>query len=409
MTGYALDWANLLVRWFHFTAGIAWIGASFYFVWLDNNLTRPRKAEDVANGVAGELWSVHGGGFYHNQKYMTGPTSEPLTLDLHWFKWEAYSTWLSGMALLAIVYWADAGTMLVDRDVLVLAPGTAIAISIAAIVAGWLVYDVLCRVLEKQPLALGICVYALLILATYGLFHVFGARAAYVHVGAIIGTIMVANVFFVIIPGQKKMLAEIRAGKAPDPRPGKLGKIRSVHNTYFTLPVLFIMISNHFPITYGSPYGWLVLAVLSAAGVLVRQFFLLTHKHRIVVALPAGAAVLIGIVIFALAPRSSAAPGAEAATGVGGGSSVAGVHYADVAPIVAARCAVCHATHPTEAGYASAPEGVLLDTPEHIAANAQRIYVQAVQTHAMPLGNTTGITLAERATLGRWISGGARL
>ena len=409
MTGYALDWANLLVRWFHFTAGIAWIGASFYFVWLDNNLTRPRKAEDVANGVAGELWSVHGGGFYHNQKYMTGPTSEPLTLDLHWFKWEAYSTWLSGIALLAIVYWADAGTMLVDRDVLALAPGTAIAISIAAIVAGWLVYDVLCRVLEKQPLALGICVYALLILATYGLFHVFGARAAYVHVGAIIGTIMVANVFFVIIPGQKKMLAEIRAGKAPDPRPGKLGKIRSVHNTYFTLPVLFIMISNHFPITYGSPYGWLVLAVLSAAGVLVRQFFLLTHKHRIVVALPAGAAVLIGIVIFALAPRSSAAPGAEAATGVGGGSSVAAVHYADVAPIVAARCAVCHATHPTEAGYASAPEGVLLDTPEHIAANAQRIYVQAVQTHAMPLGNTTGITLAERATLGRWISGGARL
>jgi len=409
VTGYALDWANLLVRWFHFTAGIAWIGASFYFVWLDNNLTRPRKAEDVANGVAGELWSVHGGGFYHNQKYMTGPTSEPLTLDLHWFKWEAYSTWLSGMALLAIVYWADAGTMLVDRDVLALAPGTAIAISIAAIVAGWLVYDVLCRVLEKQPLALGICVYALLILATYGLFHVFGARAAYVHVGAIIGTIMVANVFFVIIPGQKKMLAEIRAGKAPDPRPGKLGKIRSVHNTYFTLPVLFIMISNHFPITYGSPYGWLVLAVLSAAGVLVRQFFLLTHKHRIVVALPAGAAVLIGIVIFALAPRSSAAPGAEAATGGGGGGSVAAVHYADVAPIVAARCAVCHATHPTEAGYASAPEGVLLDTPEHIAANAQRIYVQAVQTHAMPLGNTTGITLAERATLGRWISGGARL
>jgi uncharacterized membrane protein len=404
VTGYALDWANLLVRWFHFTAGIAWIGASFYFVWLDNNLTRPRKPEDVANGVAGELWSVHGGGFYHNQKYLTGPTSEPLTLDLHWFKWEAYSTWLSGMALLAIVYWADAGTMLVDRDVLALTPATAIAISIGAIVAGWLVYDVLCRLLEKQPLALGVCVYALLILATYGLFHVFGARAAYVHVGAIIGTIMVANVFFVIIPGQKKMLAEIRAGKAPDPRPGKLGKIRSVHNTYFTLPVLFIMISNHFPITYGSPYGWLVLAVLSAAGVLVRQFFLLTHKHRIVVALPAGAAVLIGILVFALAPRSSAAPGASAATGAG-----AAVEYAEVAPIVAARCAVCHAAHPTEAGYASAPEGVLLDTPEHIAANAQRIYVQAVQTHAMPLGNTTGITLAERATLGRWISGGARL
>jgi uncharacterized membrane protein len=403
VTGYALDWANLLVRWFHFTAGIAWIGASFYFVWLDNNLTRPRKPEDVANGVAGELWSVHGGGFYHNQKYMTGPTSEPLTLDLHWFKWEAYTTWLSGMALLAIVYWADAGTMLVDRDVLALAPGTAIAISVAAIVAGWLVYDVLCRVLEKSPPALGVAVYGLLVLAAYGLFHVFGARAAYVHVGAIIGTIMVANVFFVIIPGQKKMLGEIRAGKAPNPRPGQLGKIRSMHNTYFTLPVLFIMISNHFPMTYGSPYGWLVLAVISGAGVLVRQFFLLTHKHRIVVALPAAAAVLLGLVAFALAPRASSTPDAT--------SAAAGpdARFADVAPIVAARCAVCHAAHPTEPGYASAPEGVLLDTPDHIAANARRIYVQAVASHAMPLGNATGITVAERATLGKWISGGAKL
>jgi uncharacterized membrane protein len=401
VTGYVLDWANLLIRWFHLTAGIAWIGASFYFVWLDNNLTAAAKAADTADGVAGELWSVHGGGFYHNQKYMTGPRNEPLTHDLHWFKWEAYTTWLSGMALLAVVYWASAGTMLVDKDVLDISPGVAIAISIAAIVAGWLVYDVLCRMLEPYPLALGICVYALVVAASYALFHVFGARAAYIHVGAIVGTIMVANVFFIIIPGQKKMLAQIRAGEVPDPRPGKLGKIRSVHNTYFTLPVLFIMISNHFPMTYGSPYGWLVLAAISAAGVLVRQFFLMTHKHRIVPALPAAAAVLLGIVAFALAPRTS--PSVAAA---GGGAEV---RYAEVAPIVAARCAVCHAAHPTEAGYASAPEGVMLDTPEHIAANAQRIYEQAVQTHAMPLGNATGITVAERATLGRWISAGAKL
>jgi uncharacterized membrane protein len=406
MSGYALDWANLLVRWFHLTAGIAWIGASFYFVWLDNNLTKPRKREDTANGVAGELWSVHGGGFYHNQKYLTGPTAEPLTEDLHWFKWEAYTTWLSGMALLAIVYWADAGTMLVDRDVLAISPGAAVAISIGAIVAGWLVYDVLCKALEAHPLALGVCVYLLLVLASYGLFHVFGARAAYIHVGAIVGTIMVANVFFVIIPGQKKMLAEIRAGKAPNPRPGKLGKIRSVHNTYFTLPVLFIMISNHFPITYGSPYGWLALAIISAAAVLVRQFFLLTHKHRIVPMLPAAAAVLLGLTAFLLAPRGAGTPGGSA---VAAGGSGAVPTYAAVAPIVAARCAVCHAAHPAEPGYASAPEGVLLDTPEHIAANAQRIYVQAVQTHAMPLGNATGITVAERETLGRWISGGAKL
>ena len=219
MTGYALDWANLLIRWFHLTAGIAWIGASFYFVWLDNHLTRPQKSADASGGVAGELWSVHGGGFYHNQKYMTGPSDEPLTADLHWFKWEAYTTWLSGMALLAVVYWADAGTMLVDRDVLDISPAIAIAISIASIVAGWLAYDALCRMFERRPLVLGACVYAGIVLASYGLYHVFGARAAYIHVGAIVGTIMVANVFFIIIPGQRRVVAQIRAGEKPDPRP----------------------------------------------------------------------------------------------------------------------------------------------------------------------------------------------
>jgi uncharacterized membrane protein len=398
VSGYVLDWANLLVRWFHLTAGIAWIGASFYFVWLDNHLTRPVKPEDAVAGVSGELWSVHGGGFYHNQKYLAGPTNEPLTEDLHWFKWEAYTTWLSGMALLAIVYWSDAGTMLVDKDVLAISAPAAVAISIATIVAGYSIYDALCRALETRPIVLGVALYAALVAAAYGLFHVFGARAAYIQVGAIVGTIMVANVFFIIIPGQKKTLAQLRAGQTPDPRPGKLGKQRSVHNTYFTLPVLFIMISNHFPMTYGSPYGWLALAIIAAAGVLVRQFFLLSHKARIVPALPAAAAVLLGIVAFALAPRTPS-----------GAAGAAPVRFSDVAPIVATRCAVCHAAHPTEAGYASAPEGVLLDTPEHIAANARRMYVQAVASHAMPLGNVTGITPAERATLGRWISSGANL
>jgi uncharacterized membrane protein len=398
VSGYVLDWANLLVRWFHLTAGIAWIGASFYFVWLDNHLTRPIKVEDASAGVSGELWSVHGGGFYHNQKYLTGPTNEPLTEDLHWFKWEAYTTWLSGMALLAIVYWSDAGTMLVDKDVLAISATAAVAISIATIVAGYLIYDAFCRALEARPIVLGVTLYAALVAATYGLFHVFGARAAYIQVGAIVGTIMVANVFFIIIPGQKKTLAQLRAGQAPDPRPGKLGKQRSVHNTYFTLPVLFIMISNHFPMTYGSPYGWLALAIIAAAGVLVRQFFLLSHKARIVPALPAAAAVLLGIVAFSLAPRTPS-----------GAAGAPPVRFADVAPIVATRCAVCHAAHPIEPGYASAPEGVLLDTPEHIVANARRIYIQAVASHAMPLGNVTGITPAERATLGRWISSGANL
>jgi uncharacterized membrane protein len=397
MSGYALDWLNLIVRWFHLTAGIAWIGASFYFVWLDNHLTPAAKAEDTRNGVSGELWSVHGGGFYHNQKYLTGPTSEPLTENLHWFKWEAYSTWLSGMALLAIVYWAGASTFLIDKSVLDLSVSAAIAISIGSIIAGWFVYDALCRALESQPKILGACVFAMLVFAAWGLFHVFGARAAYLHAGAIVGTIMVANVFFIIIPGQQKMLDDIRAGRTVDSRPGRLGKMRSVHNTYFTLPVLFVMISNHFPMTYEAPHAWLVLIAIGIAGVLVRQFYLFTHKHRFVPALPAAAVAILAIVAVAIAPRPAATTAGTSAT------------FASVQPIVAQRCAVCHAAHPTQAGFISAPAGVLLDTPEHIVANATRIEQQAVQTRAMPLGNVTGITDAERGTLGAWIAAGAKL
>jgi uncharacterized membrane protein len=393
MMSYALDWLNLLFRWFHLTIGISWIGASFYFVWLDNHLLPAKDPQDTANGVSGELWSVHGGGFYHNQKYPTGPKREPLTEHLHWFKWEAYSTWLSGMAMLAIVYWSSAGTLLIDKRVLDLTPPEAIGISIASIVIGWLVYDVLCKVLERHPLALGIAVYVFLVLATWGLFHVFGARAAYIHVGAIVGTIMVANVAMVIIPGQRRMLAQIRKGEVPDPRPGLLGKTRSVHNTYFTLPVLFTMISNHYPMTYGSAYGWEVLAVLSVASILVRQFFLLTHKGRYVPWLLIGGGALIVVVALALAPRTSAV--SETVT------------YAQVAPIFKQRCAVCHAEHPTQPGFVAPPEGVLLDTPEHIKGNAARIEAQAVLTENMPIGNLTNMTKEERVQIGAWIAGGA--
>lgn len=399
MTAYILDWLNLLVRWFHLTAGIAWIGASFYFVWLDNHLTPPLKSADAENGVSGELWSVHGGGFYHNQKYLTGPTSEPLTHDLHWFKWEAYSTWFSGMAMLAIIYWAGASTFLIDKSVLDLTPAVAIEISIASIVIGWFVYDALCRDLFTRPLLLGAVIYGLLVAASYALFHIFGARAAYIHVGSIIGTIMVANVLFIIIPGQQKMLAQIRAGEKPDPLPGVLGKVRSVHNTYFTLPVLFIMISNHYPMTYSGPYGWLVLAVLGAAGVCVRLFFVRSHKGKILPILLVAAAVLIIAVAMALAPR---APAPQAA-------NTWGVPFSTIQPIVAQRCAVCHAAHPTQAGFATAPQGVMLDTPERIVQASARIQQQAIATHAMPLGNITKMTDRERAVLGQWIAQGAHI
>ncbi len=398
MSSYVLEWLNLLVRWLHFTAGIAWIGTSFYFVWLDDTLTPPQKPEDARRGVLGEVWSVHGGGFYHNQKYLTGPKGEPLTEHLHWFKWEAYATWLSGMAMLAIVYWIGAGTYLIDKSVMNLTPAAAIAISIGTLAVGWLVYDALCRLLADRPLLLGGIVYVLLALAAWGLSHVFAAQAAYMHVGAIIGTIMVANVFFWIIPGQRKMLADIRAGREPDPRPGQLAKTRSVHNTYFTLPVLFIMISAHYPMTYDNRYGWLVLAVIGLAGVLLRYFFVLSHKNKIVPALPVAAAVLLAAAAIAIAPHPRSLPAA--------GSSVT---FAQVRPVIAQRCAVCHSPVPVQPGFAEPPDGVLLDTPAHIRANASRIYLQAVQTRAMPLGNVTAMTQAERALVGAWIAGGAKV
>jgi len=279
-----------------------------------------------------------------------------------------------------------------------LTPTIAILISIASLVLGWLVYDGLCRLLGSNPRVLAIAIAIFLLAADWALFHIFGARAAYIHVGSIIGTIMVANVFFVIIPGQKKMLAQIRAGQQPDPRPGQLGKIRSVHNTYLTLPVLFIMISNHYPMTYQNANGWLVLAAIAVAGVLVRYFFVLTHKQKLVIGLPIAAFAILAITAVAIAPRPAApVAGAPAVT------------FATVQPIVAQRCAVCHAAHPTQAGFAIAPAGVLLDTPAHIQANAARIQMQAVDTHAMPLGNLTKMTDAERTTLGAWIAQGAKL
>ncbi len=391
MNGYALDWLNLLARWAHLIAAISWIGASFFFVWLDDRL-RPAAHDDARRGISGELWSVHGGGFYHNQKFPTGPRGEPLARDLHWFYWEAYSTWLSGLALLAIVYWADAGAMLVDPAVLAIPPGAAIALSAATLAAGWLVYDALCRLLPDRTAVLWTAIGAFVATATFALFHLFAARAAALHVGAMLGTIMVANVLFVIIPGQRKVVAQLRRGETPDPRPGTFAKMRSVHNTYFTLPVLFTMISAHYPMAYAGRFGWVVLLALCAAGVLVRRFFVLTHEQRIVVALPATAAVIIVLAAVLVAPRPvHGAP----------------VTFGEVQPIVARRCAVCHASRPTEAGFTSAPMGVLLDTPEHIVANAQRIQVQAVSSHAMPLGNATHMTDGERATLGDWIAAGA--
>jgi uncharacterized membrane protein len=392
---YVLEWMNMLVRWLHVITGIAWIGASFYFVWLDNSLRPPAPGSDLARkGVAGELWAVHGGGFYNPQKYLVAPAELPA--ELHWFKWEAYSTWLSGFALLVIVYWLNAQAMMVDRAVADLAPWQAVGVGLACIVAGWIVYDVLCRSpLGKHDLAFGVVVFALLVGAAWVLTHVLSGRAAYIHVGAMIGTIMVANVAMVIIPGQRRMVEAMRAGQKPDPVYGIRGKQRSVHNNYFTLPVLFIMISNHFAMTYRHPHAWAVLGVIMAAGVFIRHFFNLRHKGRVEWVYPAiGVVLLLGLAV-ALAP-----PQPEAAKGK--------VDFARVQAIVAQRCVSCHAAHPTQPGFASAPAGVMLDDAHGIAQNAPRIYQQAVQLKAMPLANMTNMTDAERAEIGAWFEAGAK-
>ncbi|KGF82591.1 membrane protein [Massilia sp. JS1662] len=392
---YVLEWMNMLVRWLHVITGIAWIGASFYFVWLDNSLRPPAAGSDLAQkGVAGELWAVHGGGFYNPQKYLVAPAELPA--ELHWFKWEAYSTWLSGFALLVIVYWLNAQAMMVDRSVADLTSGQAIGLGLGSLVAGWVVYDLLCRSkLGKHDLAFGVVVFALLVGAAWVLTHFLSGRAAYIHVGAMIGTIMVANVAMVIIPGQRKMVAAMRAGQKPDPVYGIRGKQRSVHNNYFTLPVLFIMISNHFAMTYRHPHAWAVLGTIMAAGVFIRHFFNLRHKGRVEWIYPAlGVALLLGLAVILAPPRP--------------GVSAQAVSFARVETILRARCVSCHAAHPTQPGFASAPAGVMLDDAHGIAQNAPRIYQQAVQLKAMPLANMTNMTEAERAELGAWFEAGAK-
>jgi len=389
MEAYLLDWANLLVRWLHLIAGVAWIGASFYFVMLDSSLSKPVRKQDVDRGVSGELWAVHGGGVYQSQKFLLGPQGEPLAKNLHWSKWEAYTTWLSGMGLLAIVYWFGATTYLIDQQVMALTPAMAIAISISFLVGGWVVYNLLCKVLRGKDNLLAAIIFVLVCAAAWILFQLFSARGAFLHVGAMMGTIMAANVFFQIIPGQKKVVAQMRAGDIPDAEPGIIGKQRSVHNTYFTLPVLFIMISNHYPMTYSHEHGWLVLIFIMSAGVLIRQYFVLRHSQRASPLLPAIAVLLLLAMIWYLSPKT---PDSDAANQVS---------ETQIAQIIERRCIACHAIQPTQPGFVAAPLGIVLESREEILNRAERIAV-TVQTRYMPIGNLTGMTDQERASVASW-------
>ncbi|MES2934529.1 MAG: urate hydroxylase PuuD [Pseudomonadota bacterium] len=392
---YGVEWLNLVVRWLHLIVGIAWIGASFYFVWLDNTIKPPKPESDLANkGVSGELWAVHGGGFYNPQKYLVAPPELPQ--ELHWFKWEAYSTWLSGFALLFIVYYFNAQAMMIDKSVADLTSWQAIGIGLGSLLLGWTVYDLLCRSpLGQRDGWFALVMFGLVVAAAFVLSKYLSGRAAYIHVGAMIGTMMVGNVLMLIIPGQRKLVAAMMAGQAPDPIHGKKAKQRSVHNNYFTLPVLFIMISNHFAMTYNHAYNWLVLAAIMAAGVLIRHFFNLRHKGRIVWGYPAAGVVLLLFVAIAIAPQPVVALKSAS-------------DFGKVQVIINQRCVSCHSDHPTQPGFATAPAGMMLHNADLIHQHAAKIFQQAVQLKVMPLGNLTNMTEEERALIAAWFSAGAK-
>lgn len=426
-----MEWLNLSVRWVHMITGVAWIGASFYFVWLENNLNRVNPKD----GLAGDLWAIHGGGIYHLEKYKLAPPTMPD--NLHWFKWEAYFTWMSGVALLCVVFYANPTLYL-------LAPGSSLSgpegvlLGLGSLLAGWFIYSFLCdSALGKRPALLGFILFVLLIGAAYGFSKVFSGRGAYLHVGAVIGTIMVGNVFRIIMPAQRALVAAIAENRTPDPALPAKGLLRSRHNNYFTLPVLFIMISNHFPSTYGSQYNWLILAGIAVAAVLVRHYFNTRHNsQKYAWTLPVGALAMICLAYVtgpkpvATAPDVAKAPAAIEyqplpETALGGGlkpaapaapapapaeaaPAQASVDFDKVHGVIQERCAVCHSAKPTSPLFSAAPAGVMFDTPQQIQQMAPRIQAQAVASQIMPLGNITQMTQQERDLIGTWINQGAR-
>ncbi len=397
MESYLLDWANLLLRWAHVITAVAWIGASFYFVFLDNSLTPPTSPELKDKGVTGELWAVHGGGFYQPQKYGVAPKVIPA--NLHWFYWESYSTWLTGFALFTVMYLFNAGTFLVDKSVLDWSPAAAIAASLGFLVVCWFVYDVICRVFGQKrngDLIVGAGVFAFVVFASWLACQLFAGRAAFLLVGAMLATSMSANVFVWIIPGQRKVVAQLKAGQPVDPIYGWRAKQRSVHNTYFTLPVLIAMLSNHYGWLYSGAGNWLALVVLMLAGALIRHSFVARHQALLRGVRPpwayaAAGTVLLMAMVVAMAPAPPSAAARAAA--------VAPVTFTQVRAVIEQRCVMCHNAQLQS-------KNVALDTPELIALHAQAVYQQAAVLKLMPMNNATQITDGERALIQRWFEAG---
>jgi uncharacterized membrane protein len=401
MTSYLLDWVGMLTRWLHIIAGIAWIGSSFYFVWLDNSLEPLKHPGRDEEGVAGEVWAVHGGGFYRSLKYRVAPGTLPATL--HWFYWEAYTTWLSGFLLLCLLYLLRAEAYLVDPAIMPLSKGAAIGIALGTLVVTWLIYDALCRSpLGRHSRSLAATIGVLLAILAWGLCQIFSGRGAFMMFGAVLGTIMVANVLFVIIPGQRELVRAKQQGREVDPAPGLKGKQRSLHNTYFTLPVLLVMISNHYAMTYGARNNWLVLIALSFAGACIRAWFVARQKPGhggglSLLPIVLAALALVGV-IFALSP-------AFGQTAAQGNTLPPAVELARVRTIFDERCVPCHAKNPTIPGFVAPPNGIMLQNVGQIMAHLPEV-TQQLKLRTMPLGNLTNMTDEERETLLMWIGHG---
>lgn len=390
MEAYIYEWINLFFRWFHVIAGVAWIGASFYFVWLDNSLENPPQWKKD-KGIGGDLWAIHGGGFYEVAKYKLGP--EVMPANLHWFKWEAYTTWLTGMAMLWVVYYVGAESFLIDSSRMDLTQGEAIAAGLGFIAAGVAIYELMVRSpLRHNGKLFGLILFAILVFASWAANQIFSARGAYIHVGAIIGTIMAGNVFLGIMPSQRALVEAVQRGEAPDPKYGAFAKLRSTHNNYFTLPLIFIMISNHYPMTYSHEYGWLVLAAIGFISAFARHFFNLRHRGEVKPVILVLAALMLAGLAALMVPKQ---------VELKQGETVLQDHQAMA--LVAEHCASCHAQQPTNAGFASAPAGIILEEANATIAMKDKI-IPALQTGYMPLGNLSQMTEQQRKALIIWLS-----
>jgi len=392
MDAYITEWLNLIFRFLHLITGIAWIGASFYFVWLDNHLQNPPQWKKD-KGIKGDLWAIHGGGFYEVAKYELAPDQIPAML--HWFKWEAYSTWITGFLLLSLMYYVNAETYLIDRRIAELSQLQAIAIGLSTLVIGWLVYNILCNsTLAKHGALLGLILLLLITGLSYTLAQLFSSRGAYIHVGAVIGTVMVANVFFVIIPSQKALVAAVKLGQRPAASWALKAKLRSTHNTYSTLPLLFIMISNHYPITYNHHYNWAILVAIILITAAARWYFVLRHsrKHKSSILIAAGLATIL--LAYLIAPKSVVGDLEQ--------EPQPRVNIADVERIIKDRCSSCHSATPTDDVFTTAPGGVLLDNQMQIQQWAKRIKSRTVDSADMPFMNKTEMTEEERYVINRW-------